>query len=475
MRTLVFLLTLLFITTPNISAKTPNWVKSKPTNSMYYIGIGMAPISGDDYIQKSKEMALNDLTSEIQINVESNSLFHRQEINKEYFEEFKNLIKTSTSANLEGYELVETWNDGQFYWSHYRLDKPEYADIIETRISDATQHAYDFWSKGNYLKQQGNIIGASQFYIKAMKQIEQYSNRYLPYTVSFKQTINLPVEIFNSLESIFKDVNISTDPNIISFAPLSNNAYNVKVFVTSNGNPLNDVPLSISFVKGIGEIPPNVKPNENGTTDIIISNISSKLAYQELKISLNLDKLGYDKDNFIIKQLYANAPYTTLPLVIEDTSLRAVIFSFDNNCSSLTNSVSNYLAQNYFDIVNEEDSADVRIVINTQVKKGGIVKGELYDMVETYASCTITLSELNTERIITSVSINDIRSLAPIKSSKSKIKTTAQRDLFKRLKPQLEKMLKEARFTKRVIVNPEYENFEDELEDFEEISSTPDL
>ncbi|MBE6317427.1 MAG: hypothetical protein E7081_00400 [Bacteroidales bacterium] len=471
MRFIVLLFTLLCFSAIDASAKTPDWVKSKPSKPMYYTGVGMAPISGNDYIQKSKELALNDLISEIQIDIESNSLFQRQEINREYFEEFKNQIKTSASASLEGYELVETWNDGSYYWTYYQLDKQEYADIIANRIADATQHAYDFWSKGNSLKRQGNVIGASQFYLKALKQIEQYTNRYLPYTEPSGQTINLAVEIFNSLENVFKDITISTNPKVISFTPLSLNAYQVNILVTSNDMSLKDVPLSAKFAKGKGDVTGSVKTNENGMAAIIISNISSKLAYQELAISLDVEKLGYDNNNAIIKKLISDIPSVSIPLIIEESSLSAVIYSYDDNCSSLANNISNYFAQNYFDIVDEEDSADVSIVIEPLIRPGGIVKGELYDMLETYASCTITLTELNSGKIITSVSINDIRSLAPVNSSRSKILSTTQRDLFKKLKPQLEAKLKEARFSKRVKMVPE----EVEEEEPEEISSTPEL
>lgn len=467
--------TLSFLLSLNALANEPAWIKSKPTNPLYYTGIGMARISEDnDYIQRSKELALNDLISEIQIDIESNSLFNRQEINREYFEEFKNEIKTSTSATLEGYELVETWNDGTYYWSYYQLDKEEYNELVASRISDATQHAYDFWQKGNQLKQQGDIIGASHLFLNALKQIENYSNRYLPYTDDMGQTINLAVEIFNSIENIFKDINISADPETISFTSLSYNAYNVDIYVTSNNTPLKDIPLSLHFSKGNGDIPSKVKTNDSGIANVIISNVSSKLAFQEITISLNLDKLGYDNNSFIMEKLISKAPVLKIPMVVEDTSLSAVVYSYDDNCANIVNSLSNYLAQNYFDIVTDEDSADVRIIIDASIKEGGTVKGELYDMIEVYSSCTVTLTELNSERIISSVSINDIRSLAPVNYSDSRVNATAQRDLFKRLKPQLEAKLKDARFSKRIISNSQ--NTDEYIEtEFEDTPSTPDL
>ena len=61
-------------------APRPSWVSSKPINSGMYSGIGMAYKSaGADYIAMAKNNALNDLASEISVNISSSSLFYQIE------------------------------------------------------------------------------------------------------------------------------------------------------------------------------------------------------------------------------------------------------------------------------------------------------------------------------------------------------------------------------------------------------------
>ena len=52
----------------------PAWVSSRPVSSAYYVGVGMAPRSRPDHQETAKKNALNDLASEISVNVEGNSL-----------------------------------------------------------------------------------------------------------------------------------------------------------------------------------------------------------------------------------------------------------------------------------------------------------------------------------------------------------------------------------------------------------------
>ncbi|MFQ3325762.1 MAG: hypothetical protein ACI8YC_000395, partial [Salibacteraceae bacterium] len=54
----------------------PNWVSERPTSPAYYIGVGIAGkvSAGANYMQIAKENALNDLASEIKVNVSGNSI-----------------------------------------------------------------------------------------------------------------------------------------------------------------------------------------------------------------------------------------------------------------------------------------------------------------------------------------------------------------------------------------------------------------
>ena len=73
---------LLFCLLGNLEAQErPDWVKQRPVSSMHYIGIACVSKSEKDYMQKAKQQALNDLISEIKVNVVSTSLLHTLEEN----------------------------------------------------------------------------------------------------------------------------------------------------------------------------------------------------------------------------------------------------------------------------------------------------------------------------------------------------------------------------------------------------------
>ncbi|MCT4624071.1 MAG: LPP20 family lipoprotein, partial [Schleiferiaceae bacterium] len=70
-------------------APAPNWVKQKPIESPYYSGIGMAIKSSPDYLAIAKNNALNDLASEISVQIKSSSVLYQVENNDRFREEFK--------------------------------------------------------------------------------------------------------------------------------------------------------------------------------------------------------------------------------------------------------------------------------------------------------------------------------------------------------------------------------------------------
>lgn len=87
---------LLFCLLGNLEAQErPDWVKQRPVSSMHYIGIACVSKSEKDYMQKAKQQALNDLISEIKVNVASTSLLHTLE---EYPVDGRSVVLTVTGG-----------------------------------------------------------------------------------------------------------------------------------------------------------------------------------------------------------------------------------------------------------------------------------------------------------------------------------------------------------------------------------------
>ncbi len=123
---------------PDSDVLKPFWVKNRPINSLDYVGIGVAKINPDvNYIESAKNNALSDLASEIKVNLESNTVYIQTERDGIFKEDFRSTIKTTAATQIEGYEIVDSWQDVNEYWVYYRLSKADYLKRIEDKRLNA--------------------------------------------------------------------------------------------------------------------------------------------------------------------------------------------------------------------------------------------------------------------------------------------------------------------------------------------------
>ena len=130
-------------------AGTPGWVQKRPVSQAYYIGIAVASKTGDskNYIQIAKDAALNDLASQIQVNIAGDLMQKIVEKSGLVQDEFVRQIQTSTRAELEGFELVDTYETDNAYWVYYRLSKELYAQQKLAKLHKAASLSLDLFKK----------------------------------------------------------------------------------------------------------------------------------------------------------------------------------------------------------------------------------------------------------------------------------------------------------------------------------------
>ncbi|MDD2960604.1 MAG: LPP20 family lipoprotein [Muribaculaceae bacterium] len=473
MKTLKYILALYIVLQGVVATaqERPAWVQAKPSSMIYYTGVGMAKKSDKDYMKVAKQHALSDLISEIEVEISSNSLLKKQEVNFKYSESFAQEIKTQATANIEQYELVDTWSNRNEYWCYYQLDKQTYEQIVADRINTAVRKAYDAWTSGNSLLDGGKVSTAAEMYCKGLDYLAPYLNKNL--TVSHQgQTIDIASELYKSVSTVFDGLAIACEPAEITMVPMQNNKQSIAVGVWKNNVPVRDVKLFAQFTKGDGSVAQPVLTNSNGVTEIVVEGITSKLANQTIKVGLDATSFGRLNSDYL-QELLANAtsrfPYTTISIKAETTPIRAFLCTTEGGDENIVNGMTQYVA-NYFDLVADEASADYKILITSEFKIGRKVQGELYDMVEIFATGTITIADLTNNTVLTSFGVNNLRSLAPGHDSEAKVRNTAAREVIKKLKPEFSKKMKELNLSPRtsqtleredVVVDPNMPHYEE--------------
>ena len=148
---------LLFCLLGNLEAQErPDWVKQRPVSSMHYIGIACVSKSEKDYMQKAKQQALNDLISEIKVNVVSTSLLHTLEENDRVSSEYEESIRVEARESVENFKMRGSWQSDTEYWVYYELNKFDYEEMVERRREKAVREGFDYWWQVN-LRETGGI------------------------------------------------------------------------------------------------------------------------------------------------------------------------------------------------------------------------------------------------------------------------------------------------------------------------------
>ena len=105
--------------TNEIDDTTPQWIKNYPISDENYTGIGVGEQKVKIlkiFLQIAQQNALQNLASQIKVNIATQSVFVQMEREYGFEEEFKSDIKIKAEEHLEGYELKGTHQDEDEYW-----------------------------------------------------------------------------------------------------------------------------------------------------------------------------------------------------------------------------------------------------------------------------------------------------------------------------------------------------------------------
>lgn len=422
----------------------PVWVRQHPVNEFGYAGVGMAKTSEEGYLNKAKERALADLASEINIQISSSSLLHTIEDDGVVKELYAESIRSAVQANMEKYRLVDSWQNGNEYWVYYELNRSDYEEYMEIRRQKAIKDGFDFWYRGNSMLEQGDMMSGIDLLIKAWEVVQPVIHLDLRCSYNGK-TVNLGTEVYASLVGCFNGVSLSVSPEVINGQAFQGVEAPVKVCVLRNNRPLKNMTLQASFLSGEGDLSSLAPTDAQGESSFYIRNITSKQSQQEVRVSLVLNAfkvLSEGKYATLFKKALAMIPEAALVINLETKQLTAYILNQHNELRTLATSIRSMLTNQYFNVVDVPEQADVVITLENNLKKGALIPGELYNMVEYFSTLSVQIRNNRTNAVILNYSLNNVRTLVPENKSQSQAESMAARELLKRLKREFPSKLK---------------------------------
>lgn len=381
----------------------PAWVNERPVHSLYYIGIGSASKTDNaqDYRKVAKDDALQDLSSEIQINISGEFIRTLTEQGGAIEDDIRSMVQTKTRANLEGYDLAGSWENDDEYWVYYRLSKDLHKKLKKGRETKAKHLALDMYLKGRESEKARDLTSALRFYIQAMNILDEFIGE--PLQVKYQgEDIYLQNALYSSLQGGLSCLQLkSMNPKIAAKSGLAL-AKPLKTQVVCENNesafPVANLPLSVSFVKGKGQLVAEIFSDKKGIASCPVSKIESTDKIQIIKAGVSISGLAGEHSSPLIMAMLKNLTVPETRFILTVSGLTAYIeskeISLGQNLEVLKVEplLKEALAEVGFSFSKDISQADLMINIEAIARKGS----KVYNLFTSFADINLSITDLST-------------------------------------------------------------------------------
>lgn len=376
------------VETPVDTAPTvqrPTWVGARPMNDGYYVGIGMANKNRPDVLETAKKNALNDLASEISVTVEGNSLLYTLDQKNQFNESFTSTIRTRSNEQLEGFELVDSWENASECWTYYRLSKAEHARLKAAKKDGAIRNALDFHTRSEQSIAAGDLRTAFDQDLRALMAMKDYWGENDAVEMEGRQ-VQLVNELYADLQKLTSGVRITILPERceLNYANHFKRELLISATHTSGQGPrdLVQMPLQIIYPGTGGKVTEMKNTDAQGEARTTIQRVEPGAKALEVMVKLNIDELiSREMDRALVNALVASLTVPEQRAAIDMRMPKVFMRAKEENLGKPVNdagislAVREELTSKGFRFVEREADADMTLQVNASTRQGGDSNG----------------------------------------------------------------------------------------------------
>ncbi|MFW6043030.1 MAG: LPP20 family lipoprotein [Marinilabiliaceae bacterium] len=453
--TFLFVIVMAF-STFTAEAMKPKWVRKRPSERDYYIGIGMAEkndFDGLNYAKKARADALQELASEIEINISSNSLLKQFENNYEFRQTYESEINTSVKENVSGYN-VQTWENKNEYWVMMRLDKEEYQRRKSLALKKAKQKAASHFRDAREYLQDQRITPALASYFKSIEALENHVQEDLTHQ-SVDGKIDFSTDIMKELREVFSRISLSpTNPNYhISFSQNMETPFQARAeYYTPEGKkvPVKNFPVQFHFTEGDGILTEKSNTNAEGLASSYIQKLQSSLKKQRVEVTF--DQTAMLKEENIKSPLISFfLPDEAIPSAVFNIELQKsdawfeaseVIYDQKSSREPFASQLKSKLNETYFNFTDGRQKAEYIVKTDVEFSKGEVKEGNGYSVYLVFADLYFSVVHAESGTEIFNDTVTEVKGMragnynSALKEARLKLLDRFRQEIY----PQLEKL-----------------------------------
>jgi len=362
-----------------VAPVAPAWTTDRPILHGQYVGIGSAHKPATELdpgaaLRTAKERAVADLASEISVRVESESLLESLSKNGVINERFQSSIRSSSDAHLEGYQLIDSYDDGTRIHVYYRLSKAEYAARRAAHKSSALEEAEAQLLAGSNALESGRLPLALSHFGDGLRALEPYIG----------EVIQIDRKIVRALRAAVTDLQISAQVQSVTLSTENSFAFPLALFVqrpqapdSTNStslqlSPVRDVPLRYRYHNGTYMKQATEFTDGQGQVVALIADVEVDRPETSIGIEIDLPRLIEQSGLGPWGAILDGVVSPTLALPLEVVLPRIYV-----NCSeaALCASLRIALRQGGHPLTEDQNEADILLSIEMEVRAGTISRG----------------------------------------------------------------------------------------------------
>jgi hypothetical protein len=342
-------------------AKIPNWVSSRPNDGSKYVGIGVAEKGkSSDPKTEAKQNALFDLASEIKVDISTNSVLQSVQNNNSFDQNFNSLIKLTNSDNIEGYTLVDTYENDKQVWMYYELDKAEYAKRKEIKKQNTITKASNLIALSFSDEKNKNFSACLKKRIQAFGILNPYLNEEIVFDPSQSNGVKNVFELTNLIQNQLQSISVTQGSIVPVVKPYQPNYTPItyKLLISNNGG-LNDFPFKLDSDDDFLKIEEQESTNSNGEIQLKIFGVEPQFQLSSVTLNPDIERLiendSVSKSSITILKQFIQTPALKIQVNIEPVAL--FISSKESNFGKQlpTNMIEQFVEQKF-------NGAEIKIV-----------------------------------------------------------------------------------------------------------------
>lgn len=373
---------------------SPEWVVKTPVNNFNYIGIGMASKASSDYREKAQKMALTEISNSISVTVSSNNSLNVFQYDDTFNEFYRMNSMVSSAAFLEGYDVVDVFENENYYYTYLSLSKQKHQELKRARINKALESSLFKFDYAKKLTLEKNFTEAIKQQIYALEDISEFLSedlRYKENQVEKPYVSYLMNSIFTSLNQIeiqfpSKQLNIkhASDPKEIYIQPIT---------VVSQNKPLSMIPVSVFYSWQPGQ-KLDLITESNGNITLIVPRNCSKNNLEKINILLDTYSLVKNiSQNRVVQKIFENYQSKKFELTVTKKlpTVELDVFLIEKNrknLNALEDELFQLFAADYFTLASKNAKKDFTITIENKKVENLQVNGKISTKLESRIKIT---------------------------------------------------------------------------------------